>query len=294
MGSARPFRQVELLGQGAQGMVWKCQYEGAADYIVVKEMLFPDKDRAKWIKCGEQAEHLRRLKHDHLIEYVDVFVSERPLKVNVVMHYYRENDMRKFIETIAESRKALPEFTLCSLVLQLARALEYLHGQKPPMIHRDVKPENVLMFDNCTRTLLMDLDTSREIEHRFATQTHVGTFEYMSPEAVRGEAQSEKSDIWSLGVVMLCLAILPEFLTLEHPVSHDKVSVNATMWKPEELEATIVNEMDTACFTRNSPKYSNPMKALLCAMLSHDPAKRPSAALCARKLEDVMVGGCLD
>ena len=57
-------------------------------------------------------------------------------------------------------KASVPEFTLCSLVLQLARACEYLHTRSPPVIHRDIKPENVLMFEGMTRTLLMDLDVA--------------------------------------------------------------------------------------------------------------------------------------
>merc|ERR1719238_1215217 len=153
------------------------------------------------------------LRHDHLVQYLEVR-RQSPGTVWVIMPYYKERDMVHFLSNL---KRTLTEYEICSLVLQLASALHFMHSARPPRVHRDVKLDNVLMFDNGTRTMLVDLDLSRALpEDPRRAVTKCGTFEYMSPEAEHGRIGPE-ADVWALGIILFILLAMPDFLLIPHP-----------------------------------------------------------------------------
>ena len=281
------FTKVTLLGKGAQGQVWKAQMPNTPpdEFVVVKEMMFTD--RKKWERVKTQALAVKALRHNHLIQYVDVFAGERPLSISVVMPFYKEKDMLNYLNSVNLSKKTIPEYVLCSLILQVAKALLYLHTRNPPMIHRDVKPENILMFDNYQRTLLMDLDMSRELPTANAAVTRVGTPEYMCPEGLRGSPQTPKSDIWSLGACFLVLGILPSSLKLPNPRTGQPALYNSDTWTPQDLDNAITQTLDNRTTSRRAKPYSNKMKRLIQEMMRHDPNQRPDAEYVIARFEEI-------
>lgn len=285
-GSQVHIEQVALLGQGAQGQVWKCRYEDAppGEYVVVKEMLFTDAQLEVMKQREEQARLVMTLRHEHLIRYLDVRISHRPHKVSVVMPYYDESDLLQFVTNL---RKPLTQYHICSLILQLAGALDYLHKRNPPMVHRDVKLENVLMFENGHRTLLMDLDMSRELPgNSRAAMTTCGTYEYMAPEAQKGQA-SPKSDVWSLGVILYILLAMPDFLTVQHPQTKERLAFNAKEWRQDVLWHTMRSEI-AKNGTKRGTRFSSQLVDLVCSMMTQDDRQRPSAMEVIDRLQAVM------
>jgi serine/threonine-protein kinase len=98
----------------------------------------------------------------------------------------------------------------CSLIAAAARALDHAHGRG--VIHRDVKPSNLMLADD-GRVLLIDFGLAKVSDQDSMTRSGVqpGSLAYMSPEQVRGEAVDARTDIWSLGVTLY------ELLTLRSP-----------------------------------------------------------------------------
>ena len=288
-GEPRPFTKIKLLGQGAQGQVWQSHYNDApaGQFIVVKEMVFTDAQQALCKQREAQARRVMLLRHTHLISYEDVLVSQNPLTVSVVMPYYKESDL---FTLITELRKPLDEYKICSLILQVALALEYMHTLSPPMIHRDVKPENILMFDGFDRTLLMDMDMSREVASGIGAMTLCGTFEYMAPETINDGSISVKSDMWSLGVVLYALITLPEFLTLPSPNGGPRVAMNSREWRPAPLEKMLGQEVAVAMRRQRKQDASPGLLGLLVDLLRHDPAARLSSTQAAERLQEIMIG----
>lgn len=276
------FVSKSFLAQGAQGQVHKCTTSDNR-VVVTKEMKFPKTDLQSFHRQLEQARQIKSLRHNHLIQYLDVLesVDQTAATVTIITPFYNERDLREFVKN---QQFTIDEHHISSLILQVAGALEYLHTRSPPLVHRDVKPENILMCSNGEQALLMDLDTCKPANR--SVTVGLGTMEYMAPEAMNGAA-SVKSDIWSLGVVMFVLAALPEFPTL--PRGGSEVCLNESSWTDIELRRAVITAIG-----KKSRQYSRTFVELILKMLRRDPNQRPSAAEVSHEvslaLENLLLG----
>lgn len=269
----RNLRKISRLGSGAQGDVWLCHLATDAHrQFVLKEIKCKDDAEAKG--RYQQSVRLMDLKHDHLIRYLAVQLQPSSPICCVIMPFYAEKDLATHIRN-AKSR--FDESYIGSLGLQIACALRFLHSHNPPIIHGDIKPENILMTNNKDQVLLMDLDTSVELVgnvHQIAVKE--GTTAWMAPEAINEHRATPLSDIWSLGLVVFVLAVLPEYPMIENEL------VNATRWSKS---AELTFHVETLMRTRG---YSAPFAKLVASMLSHDEKLRPTATVLEEQLTVVM------
>ncbi|EPY27575.1 protein kinase [Strigomonas culicis] len=233
------FRAKEKLGEGAQGMVYKCVLEDG-EVVASKELLVDDMDVAALKQQLAQTQRMMKLDHPHLIKYLDVFRAESPQRICVVMPYYSEGDLRDFIE---RQRRPIPEVKLCSIVLQIAGALKYLHDQNPPLMHLDVKPDNILLLNNEEQVLLMDLDLCRSVEVTASVvrRSNEPTYEYSAPEMVRSSG-TPKADVFSLGVVTYVLATFPDIPAALND-RNENVVLSDSSWTWDTLRKAIPTGM---------------------------------------------------
>jgi serine/threonine protein kinase len=96
--------------------------------------------------------------------------------------------------------KRLDERTVAQYLREVISAVRYLHSMKPPIILRDIKPENILL-DNDGRVKFADFGWSNFYEEDKKRETYCGTPEYLAPEMVTKSCHNESVDIWSLGVL---------------------------------------------------------------------------------------------
>ena len=145
---------------------------------------------------------------------------------------------------------------------QLAAALAHVHATD--VVHRDVKPANVLLGDG-TQARLADFGIAVAIDGTVATEAGcvVGTAAYLSPEQARGQLVGPPSDVWSLGLVLL------EAVTgrREYPGSAVEAAIARLHRRPDV-----------------PPDLPGDLSAVLRAMTDLDPDGRPSAAAVARRL----------
>ena len=184
------------LGRGGMGIVYLAR-DLRLERVVAVKLLPPE--RAQGVAARErfvrEARTAARLSHPHIIPihsveeagdfvwFVMAFVDGETLGARV----RREGGLRP-----AEAGRILRE---------VAWALAYAHGQG--VVHRDVKPDNILLERGSGRALVADFGIARAVQAPGGSAEHelIGTPEYMSPEQASGEALDGRSDLYSLGVV---------------------------------------------------------------------------------------------
>ena len=203
------FTLVEPLGHGGMGQVWKAvdpnrAGEDSIGHVVLK--FLPDALRFNVDATEEFKVAYRRvqqLHHEHICPLYDL--GEEPgMGCFQVMQFLDGITVRRLIRQEDPNRKGLPLKRVLQLLVPVSRALDYAHGRK--LIHRDVKPENIIFDPASEEVHLIDFglaaqvrtSLSRYSQHRMSAS---GTEPYMAPEQWQGQLQDATSDQWGLAVV---------------------------------------------------------------------------------------------
>jgi len=191
------FEIIQKLGEGGMGVVYKA-HQASMDRVVALKVL-PErlaKDKQFVSRFFREARVAAKLDHPNIVRGIDVGSSGSDYFF--VMEYVEGED----VGNVLEKRGRLPEREALEIVIQVARALDHAH--KHDMIHRDIKPDNVLLTPDGTAKLLdlgLARSTSGDMTRMTVTGTAMGTPHYISPEQARGEADVDiRTDIYSLGV----------------------------------------------------------------------------------------------
>lgn len=162
-----------------------------------------------------EAELLIKLNHPNVAKVVDHFVDTA--RDYLLLEYIEGPDARD----LARRQGKQSVETVLKWTRQLSDVLQYLHSQTPPVIHRDIAPDNIVI-DKSGNAILIDFGAANEFVGE-ATGTLVGKQAYMSPEQIRGKV-TPQSDIYSLGATMyfLLTAKDPEPLSSSHPRKVDE------------------------------------------------------------------------
>jgi serine/threonine protein kinase len=137
----------------------------------------------------------QKIDHPNIIRFYDYQKNDEQKKVLIALEFAENGDLFNFLN----KKGALEEKLACKFFVQTALALNYIHQFK--MIHRDVKPENILL-DKQLNAKLCDFGWSAEYDENTKRQTICGTYEYMAPEIIFKKQQDTSIDIWSLGILL--------------------------------------------------------------------------------------------
>lgn len=207
------YQVLEFIGEGTFGKVYKGRRVGTGQFVALK--LQPLTLRGT---MREEVAVLRSLDHENVVQLLDYFETDADL---VVVTEYAHAELF----TLLRDDKVLPEETAQLLVLQLTRALAYLHARR--VMHRDIKPENVLIGSPVPlhlprpdgssvslltpRVILSDFGLASQLSHARASPQpggHIGLLSsfkgspcYMSPERFKDNSYSTAADVWGLGVL---------------------------------------------------------------------------------------------
>jgi tRNA A-37 threonylcarbamoyl transferase component Bud32 len=165
-----------------------------------------------------EAGMLKRLHHPQIAEFIDLFVEDH--RAYVVMELVEGRTLKELVAAEGPS----PESAVVDIATQILEILCYLHEQTPPVIHRDLTPDNV-MLDADGRVKLIDFSVAQEASSG-VTGSVVGKPNYISPEQFRGKPTIQ-SDLYSLGATMFFLLVGhdPSPISILHPKSeNDRVS----------------------------------------------------------------------
>ncbi|KAG0323788.1 signal transducing kinase of the PAK [Dissophora globulifera] len=193
------YEELEQIGQGASGKVYHAFRKASnREQVAIKVMnLRMQPKKGLLIDEVELMKDLAKTKHEHIVNYIDSFMSNdirtQEDELWVVMEFMEAGTLTDVIAPflIGDAQVA----SICKMTLS---ALKFLHENM--IIHRDLKSDNVLISPN-GNIKLTDFGFSARLSDQRTTM--VGTPYWMAPEVVRGQTYSYKVDIWSLGIMVV-------------------------------------------------------------------------------------------
>jgi serine/threonine protein kinase, bacterial len=155
---------------------------------------------------------LKTLEHDQIVKILDFFVEDH--RAYLVLEYIEGPSLKKLVE----SEGRLSEDKAINFGVQICEILNYLHAQQPPVVHRDLTPDNLIVTTDGALKLI-DFNVAQQLEST-STRTIVGKHCYIPPEQFRGKA-SAQSDLYAAGATMFFLltGTEPEPITVSHPIT---------------------------------------------------------------------------
>jgi eukaryotic-like serine/threonine-protein kinase len=190
------YRLESKLGSGGMSTVYLAQDEVLDRPVAVKMMHREISEEADQLeRFRREARTAARLSHPNLVSVIDAGEDEgRPY---IVFEYVEGETLKQRIQ----QQGGLPTDEAVAYAIEIGRGLIAAHGRK--LVHRDVKPQNVLI-DPDGRAKVTDFGIARSMESAGLTATGrvLGTTDYVSPEQAMGEDVDERSDVYSLGIVL--------------------------------------------------------------------------------------------
>src|SRR5215217_8137958 len=199
----------ELVGRGGMSNVYRAHDRLLERTVALKLLHDRYSDDDEYVeRFRREARAAARLSHPNIVTVIDR--GEQDGRQYIVFEHVAGENLKE----VVRDRGALPIKQAIELVLQVARALSFAHEHG--LVHRDVKPQNVLLNGD-GRAKVTDFGIARtlDVDGVTITGTVLGTSHYISPEQARGEQVDAQSDVYSLG------AVLYELLTGEVPFPGD-------------------------------------------------------------------------
>jgi serine/threonine protein kinase len=277
-----PYELLRRIATGGMAEVYLARREGPHGFqkIVAVKRILPQyaRDPDFVAMFVDEARVCARLGHPNIVQVFDF--GEQYGELYMAMEYVDGTTGARVIRAAASQGEELPLEVCLHTVLSILRALEYAHGARDDagrplkLVHRDVSPGNVLI-DRSGAVKLTDFGIARaaEIERRTDAGQLKGKLGYMSPEQVVGRDLDERSDLFTVGIV------LAEALILRPLFSGGK-----------ELDVLLrIRDADVSVIDRASNRVPDDVRAVLFRALARDPALRwQSASAFAEALEDII------
>jgi len=185
-----------LLGEGAQGATYEALEAESGRPVAIKRFDVRGAKRWKDVELAErEARVLATLDHPLVARYIEHFEEDGSL------YLVMERVAGETLESIRKREGPLPEAEVRRFLACADRAFSYLHGRRSPVIHRDVKPANVVRRGDGSY-VLVDFGAVSDSLRRGTGSTVVGTMGYMAPEQLQGRSLPA-SDVYAVGATAL-------------------------------------------------------------------------------------------
>ncbi|HET9509116.1 MAG TPA: serine/threonine-protein kinase, partial [Gaiellaceae bacterium] len=255
------YRPLRPLGSGASGSVWLARDEHTGLDVALK--IVPREGKAGY-RAEREAEAASRLRHERCLRSYGFGADAG--HVYIAYEYVGGRTLREAMRS-----GALRDAEAVQAAAQILDGLAHAHGRG--IVHRDVKPSNVLVLDEEQVSIrLLDFGLARfdEAETLTAVGDVPGTLAYISPERLRGAEAEPASDVWAVGV------LLWEALAGKHP-----------FWGVPLPQMPASIEAGAPPLALERPDLPKRLLAAVEHALDPNPARRPSAAALAADLREV-------
>ncbi|PKI35756.1 hypothetical protein CRG98_043914 [Punica granatum] len=282
------FEKLEKVGEGTYGKVYRAREKATGRIVALKKTRLHEDEEGVPPTTLREISILRMLSRDpHIVTLMDVKQGQNKEGKTVLylVFEYMETDVKKFIRSFRSTGDDISPRIVKSLMYQLCKGVAFCHGHG--ILHRDLKPHNLLMDRKMMTLKIADLGLARQFTLPIKKYTHeILTLWYRAPEVLLGATHySTGVDMWSVGCIFAELAtkqalfpgdselqqLLHIFRLLGTPNEKMWPGVSKLMnwheypqWRPQDLSSAV----------RNLDKDG---LDLLAQMLQYEPSKRISA-----------------
>lgn len=240
------YRIVREVGRGATAIVYLAESDDHPEPVAVKHVRFDDKvkDEAKWnrrlVKLLKAEQVVSsRLNHPNIIRIFDASIE--PTQAYVVMEYFPGASLERY----CSFEKLLPIHRTIGIVFKCCMALD--HAYRQGIVHRDIKPANILVDDE-DNVKITDFGLALNINKKMDTDSTfimgVGSPAYMSPEQIKGYPLNQKTDLYSLGVLLFHLLTGRLPFRASNPAQLVYKIINADPPSVSQLNPDVPEQMD--------------------------------------------------
>ncbi|XP_064073562.1 cyclin-dependent kinase-like 4 [Vanessa tameamea] len=274
------YEQLAVVGEGSYGVVLKCRRRDTGQLVAIKKFLETEDDVAVRKMALREIRMLKKLRHDHLVNMLEVFRRKR--RFYLVFEYLDHT----LLDELEACPGGLGEDTAKKHLYQLLKGIDYCHQNS--IIHRDVKPENVLVSNNGI-VKLCDLGFARALAAPGEPYTeYVATRWYRAPELLVAEHRyGPEVDIWAIGCLFAEMLTGDPLLPGDSDIDQLALIIK-TVGKLAPRHQQVVSRLSGGAAlaavsgTRGALPGAAHAKDLLAACLRTEPRARPAASALLR------------
>ncbi len=212
---AQRYRILGILGQGGIGITYEAEDLKSSQRVALKAVSLRRMDNFKVLELFErEVRILAQLNHPGIPRYLDYFQVDK--RRDRFLYLAQQLAEGQSLAVLVEKGWHPDEAKVRSIATQILESLVYLQQLTPPVIHRDIKPQNIIRRDD-GQVFLVDFGAVQDVYHNTLTggSTVVGTYGYMAPEQFRGQAVLA-TDLYALGATLIFLLTLKAPTDLPH------------------------------------------------------------------------------
>ena len=252
--NVKDYEIVSLLGKGAYGAVYKVKKKSSSQMFAMKVINLLLGAQSDLLSIENEAKILSQLNNENIVKLIEYFKDEQFFYM--IMELCDGGDLNKLIMQKKNKKELFTEPEVKQMFFQICKGVEYLHSHK--IIHRDLKTMNIFLGKN-GQIKIGDFGVSKQLKGNLFAYTVIGTPYYLSPELCMQKPYDDKSDIWSLGV------ILYEMINLKKPFECN------TQFG---LMSKIMKEPPEPMQQRIKSTYSTKFLGLIYSLLEKNPKRR--------------------